>query len=139
MALIRDSKIDKPPRKVRLDKWLWAARFYKTRANAKQAIESGKVHCDGYRAKPSKVIERGMELKLRKKFDVKTIIVKALSERRRGAVDAQLLYEETPESIANREHFAKLRKTQPKHWNTFSKPNKKQRRMIHRFKQRDSV
>ncbi len=139
MALIRDSKIDKPPRKVRLDKWLWAARFYKTRANAKQAIESGKVHCDGYRAKPSKVIERGMELKLRKKFDVKTIIVKALSERRRGAVDAQLLYEETPESIANREHFAKLRKAQPKHWNTFSKPNKKQRRMIHRFKQRDSV
>ena len=47
MALIRDSKIDKPPEKLRLDKWLWAARFYKTRANAKQAIESGKVYCDG--------------------------------------------------------------------------------------------
>ena len=119
--------------RVRLDKWLWAARFYKSRAIAKQAIEGGKVHCEGVRTKPGKELEVGMQLKLRQGFDEKTIIVKALAEQRRGAPQAQQLYEETSESIDQRETLAEQRKAQPSHWTTEGKPNKKQRRMIHRL------
>ncbi len=65
--------------KVRLDKWLWAARFYKTRALAKAAIESGKVHCRGERCKPGKEPRVGDEFVLRTGFDERTVVVKALS------------------------------------------------------------
>lgn len=121
--------------KVRLDKWLWAARFYKTRAIAKQAIEGGKVHCQGARAKPSKEIEVGMAISLRQGFDDKVVLVKAISDQRRGAPEAQLLYEETQESIEKREKLALQRKSQPKHWPNPTRPNKKQRRQIQAFKQ----
>src|SRR5690554_6872810 len=84
---------------IRLDKWLWAARFYKTRSLAKAAIEGGKVHYEGQRTKVSKLVEIGATLKVRQGFDEKVIIVKALSDQRRGAPEAQLLYEETPQSI----------------------------------------
>lgn len=121
--------------RVRIDKWLWAARFYKTRALAKQAIDGGKVSCNGARPKPSKEIEAGAEIKLRQGFDEKTVVVKALSDQRRGAPQAQLLYEETSESIEKRDQLAQQRKAQPKHWSSPSKPNKKQRRLIQQFKQ----
>lgn len=121
--------------RVRLDKWLWAARFYKTRALAKQAIEGGKVQVEGSRSKPSKEIEAGVEIRLRQGFDEKTVRVQALSDQRRGAPEAQQLYEETEESIAAREKLAAQRKAQPRHWDTPGKPTKKQRRAIHRFKQ----
>ncbi len=121
--------------KVRIDKWLWAARFYKTRAIAKQAIDGGKVHCNGARPKPSKEIEIGSKIKLRQGFDEKTVIVKALSEQRRGAPQAQLLYEETEESREKRELLTQQRKAQPKHWPSATKPTKKQRRLIQQFKQ----
>ena len=121
--------------RVRLDKWLWAARFYKTRAVAKQAIEGGKVQCEGQRAKPSKEIEVGMTLTLRQGFDEKTVIVRALSDQRRGAPEAQKLYEETEESRTRREELAAQRKAQPKHWPTPGRPTKKQRRDLQRFKQ----
>lgn len=121
--------------RVRLDKWLWAARFYKTRAIAKQAIEGGKVHCEGARAKPSKEIDAGTEIVLRQGFEEKTVIVKAITDQRRGAPEAQLLYEETAESIKQREQLALQRKSQPQHWPNASRPNKKQRRQITRFKQ----
>jgi len=124
------------PRRVRLDKWLWAARFYKTRAIAKQAIEGGKVQCEGQRAKPSKEIEVGMSLTLRQGFDEKTVVVRALSDQRRGAPEAQQLYEETEESQARREQLAAQRKAQPTHWLTPGRPTKKQRRELQRFKQR---
>jgi len=123
--------------RLRLDKWLWAARFYKTRAVAKQAIDGGKVQCEGSRTKPSKEIQAGMEIRLRQGMDEKTVIVKALSESRRGAPEAQLLYEETMESIESRQKMADQRKSQPTHWQPSGKPNKKDRRMIHRFKQRE--
>ncbi len=121
--------------KVRIDKWLWAARFYKTRALAKQAIDGGKVHCEGNRVKPSKELEVGMVLKLKHGYDDKTVVVKALSDQRRGAPEAQLLYEETDESIEQREKLIAQRKSQPKHWPSATRPNKKQRRLITRFKQ----
>lgn len=123
--------------KVRLDKWLWAARFYKTRAIAKQAIDGGKVHCQGSRAKPSKDVEVGMEITLRQGLEDKTIIIRAVSEHRRGAPEAQALYEETAASLQEREKKAALHKAQPSHWAGQSKPNKKDRRLIQQFKQKN--
>jgi len=120
---------------VRFDKWLWAARFFKTRALAKQAIEGGKVHYNGARTKPSRAVELEATLIIRQGWDEKTVVVKALSDQRRGADVASLLYEETPDSIASRTLNAEQRKLQraslaaPE-----QRPNKKQRRQIVRFK-----
>jgi ribosome-associated heat shock protein Hsp15 len=120
--------------KVRLDKWLWAARFYKTRAIAKQAIDGGKVHCEGVRAKPGKEISEGLKITLRQGFDEKTVIVRGLSEQRRGAAEAQLLYEETAESIEQRQQQIEQRKALPRHLQTEGRPSKRDRRLIHQFK-----
>lgn len=117
---------------VRLDKWLWAARFYKTRALAKSMIEGGKVHYDGQRAKCSKQVEVGALIRLRQGSDEKTVEVLALSDQRRGAAEAQMLYRETEESIRAREQNALLRRTQgsaPE-----QRPNKKNRRELLRIK-----
>lgn len=119
--------------KVRLDKWLWAARFYKTRALAKAAIESGKVHCRGERCKPGKEPRLGDEFVLRTGFDERTVVVKALSVVRRGAPDAQALYEETAQSIARREQAAALRKAGALGVSTDGRPSKKQRRQLHQL------
>lgn len=119
--------------KVRLDKWLWAARFYKTRALAKAAIESGKVHCRGERCKPSKEPRLGDELQIRAGFDERTVVVKALSVVRRGALEAQALYAETEQSIAKREAAAAQRKAGALGITTEGKPTKKQRRQLFQF------
>ena len=120
--------------KVRLDKWLWAARFYKTRALAKEAIEGGKVHCRGERCKPSKEPKVGDELVIRAGYDVRTVVIEQLSAVRRGAPQAQLLYRETEESLSEREKAAALRKAGAIGIETEGRPTKKQRRQIHRFK-----
>ncbi|MCR9186759.1 MAG: S4 domain-containing protein [Halieaceae bacterium] len=123
--------------KLRIDKWLWAARFFKTRSLAKAAIEGGKVQLDGQRIKVSKEIAEGDRLVIRQGYDLREVIVLALSDQRRGAPDAQLLYEETASSIERRESDAAARKAaggmieRPLH-----RPTKKQRRQIHRFKER---
>lgn len=118
--------------KVRIDKWLWAARFFRTRSLAKEAIEGGKVHCEGVRVKVSKEVKPGMVFTIRQGFDEKAVEVKALSEVRGPASVAQTLYEETADSIARREQLAANRQAQnlahPDH-----RPNKKERRQIHRF------
>ena len=118
---------------VRIDKWLWAARFYKTRNIAKQAIEGGKVQVNGQRAKASKDVELGSLIRLRQGWDIKEVKVLAISNQRRGAPEAAKLYQETPDSIAKREQESEqrqaIRSTTPQ-----TKPNTKQRRMIHRFK-----
>ncbi|PVZ10370.1 MULTISPECIES: RNA-binding S4 domain-containing protein [unclassified Pseudomonas] len=116
--------------KVRLDKWLWAARFYKTRALAKAAIESGKVHHRGERCKPGKEPRIGDLYELRTGFDERTVEVKALSAVRRGAPEAQTLYEETPESVARREKAAAMRKAGAVGIETDGRPTKKQRRQL---------
>lgn len=120
--------------KVRLDKWLWAARFYKTRALAKAAIESGKVHCRGERCKPGKEPRLGDEFQLRTGFDERTVVVKALSDVRRGAPEAQQLYAETEDSVARREQAAALRKAGALGVTTDGKPSKKQRRQLFSFR-----
>ncbi|MBY4679079.1 ribosome-associated heat shock protein Hsp15 [Marinobacterium arenosum] len=118
--------------KVRLDKWLWAARFYKTRAIAKQMIEGGKVHYNGQRSKCSRLVEIGAELQIRQGFDEKTVIVEALSDQRRGAPEAQLLYRETEQSQQQREEAAERRKLMRDA--PAQRPNKKDRRQIRGFK-----
>lgn len=124
---------------VRLDKWLWAARFYKTRSIAKAMIEGGKVHYNGQRAKTSKLVEVGALIKLRQGNDEKEVEVLALSDQRRGAPEAQLLYQETEKSIAEREKLAFARKA-----NALSmphpdrRPNKKERRDLLKFKEINS-
>ncbi len=124
---------EKDDDRVRLDKWLWAARFYKTRGLAKAAIEGGKVHCRGERCKPSKEPKVGEEYVLRTGFDERTVVVKALSGVRRGAPDAQLLYEETAESLKRREEAAALRKAGALGVQTDGRPSKKQRRQLLHF------
>lgn len=119
--------------KVRLDKWLWAARFFKTRTLAKAAIEGGKVHCRGERCKPGKEPKIGEEYVIRNGFDERTIIVRELGEVRRGAPEAQLLYSETGESVARREMAAMQRKAGSLGVSTDGKPSKKQRRQFFRF------
>lgn len=119
--------------KVRLDKWLWAARFYKTRALAKAAIESGKVHWRGDRCKPGKEPRVGDEFEIRTGFDERTIVVQALSIVRRGAPEAQALYTETEASIAKREAAAAMRKAGALGVSTDGKPSKKQRRDLFKF------
>lgn len=123
------------PQKLRLDKWLWAARFFKTRSLAKAAIEGGKVHLDGQRVKVSKEIAVGDMLQIRQGWDEKVVEVLQLSDQRRGAPEAQLLYAETADSIERREAQALARKAaggmidRPP-----GKPSKQQRRHILRFK-----
>jgi ribosome-associated heat shock protein Hsp15 len=96
---------------VRLDKWLWAARFFKTRAKAKEAIEGGKVHVNGQRGKPSKDVQINNELVISQGWDKKTVIVKNVTDKRGGAPAAQLLYTETEESIENRNLQSMQRKS----------------------------
>src|SRR5690554_6609273 len=91
---------------VRLDKWLWAARFYKTRGLARAMIEGGKVHYNGQRTKPSKMMEVGATIRLRQGHDEKEVVVLALSEQRSKAEIAQQLYRETPDSLRKREQNA---------------------------------
>ena len=126
---------------LRLDKWLWAARFFKTRSLAAEAISGGKIHVNNQRVKPSKDIKCGAELTISKdglRWELRVI---ALSAQRRSAKDAVLLYEETPESVAKRQQQILVLKEQRAlfpHSHFDSKPNKKDRRLIHRFKQADS-
>jgi ribosome-associated heat shock protein Hsp15 len=120
---------------IRLDKWLWAARFYKTRALARQMVQSGKVHYDGQRSKPSKIVQVGAVITLRQGFDTKEVEVLALSEQRRGASEAQLLYQETAESVEKREQNAEARKLNALYNpHPEGRPDKKQRRQLIRMK-----
>lgn len=119
--------------KIRLDKWLWAARFYKTRGIAKQMIEGGKVHYNGARSKCSRIVEVGAEITLRQGFDEKIIEIVALSDKRGPAPVAQQLYKESAASIKAREDAAaqrKLLKTDPG-----KRPDKKSRRLIRGFRE----
>ena len=120
---------------IRLDKWLWAARFYKTRALARQMVQSGKVHYEGQRSKPSKIVQVGAVITLRQGFDTKEVKVMALSEQRRGASEAQLLYQETAESVEKREQNAEARKLNALYNpHPEGRPDKKQRRQLIRMK-----
>lgn len=119
---------------VRLDKWLWAARFFKTRALAKKAIEGGKVNYDGGRAKTSKQVEVGALIRVPQGWEMLEVEVLSLSDQRRGAPEARTLYAETEESVQRRAKEAEVRRlTNEAMQHPLKRPDKKQRRDIQRF------
>ena len=119
--------------KVRLDQWLWAARFYKTRSLSKTAINNGKVKVNGKSCKPSKEIVVSDEVLIRAKHFQKTVIVSFLSNIRQNATLASKLYVETEESIDTRLREQALKKSSFDPRVNSVKPNKKQRRQLDSF------
>lgn len=123
---------------LRLDKWLWAARFFKTRKLAAEAISGGKVHVNEQRVKPGKEVKVGAMLSISKDNYRWDITIIAVSGQRRSAKEAVLLYQESAESLAKREQQI-IQNREQRELFDFSgrdhKPNKKERRLIHRFKQ----
>ncbi|MFT5503900.1 MAG: ribosome-associated heat shock protein Hsp15 [Gammaproteobacteria bacterium] len=120
--------------KVRIDKWLWAARFYKTRALARQAITGGKVHLSGQRIKPSRTVKLKDIYQIQRGYDRLEVVVESLCDRRGSATIAITLYNETPESVQARKSDTEKRKLaalqRPK---IDHKPNKQERRKIRQF------
>ena len=120
--------------RVRLDKWLWAARFFKTRALASEAVNGGKVHLQGHRIKASRAVKMGDCFEIQRGYERFEVVVTGLSERRGSATDAQHLFRESEASKARRAREAEKRKlaamSRPR---SESRPDKKQRRQIHRF------
>ena len=123
--------------KVRIDKWLWAARFFKTRSLATEAVDGGKVDVNGARVKPAKLIGPGDEVRVRVGPQLFVVMVKDTAERRGPASAARELYDETPDSVAARERAAEQHRLAA---TTFDfddgRPSKKDRREIRRFKGR---
>jgi ribosome-associated heat shock protein Hsp15 len=122
--------------RLRIDKWLWAARFYKTRSLAAEAVDGGKVQVNGERVKPAKVLKAGDTLAIRNGHFAWQITVLALSERRGPATEASKLYSESDQSRREREEKSALLKIE-RQSNPFpgGRPTKKQRRQIIRFTQ----
>ncbi|MEO5332431.1 MAG: S4 domain-containing protein [Magnetococcus sp. YQC-5] len=121
---------------VRLDKWLWAARFFKTRSLAVEAANGGKVHVNGIRAKPGRVVKVGETLVIRKDAFVYEVVVLGLSSQRGPAPVAQTLYEETPDSRHKRELTILALRAEPRPI-PGGRPTKKDRRAIIQFRERD--
>ena len=119
--------------KVRLDKWLWATRFFKTRTLATDAVSGGKVHLNGTRIKPSRAVAIGVTLQIRKGPQEFTVLVKGIATRRGPAKEAALLYEETAQSRHRRAALAATAKTTPPP-RTSGRPSKKDRRSLARLR-----
>jgi ribosome-associated heat shock protein Hsp15 len=116
---------------VRIDKWLWAARFFKTRSLATEAVVGGHVHVNDARVKPARAVAVGDRIEIRRSTQRWTIVVKELSERRGPATVAATLYEETPESIAERERRSAERKlARPIGADLNARPTKRDRRRL---------
>lgn len=122
-----------PPEHMRIDKWLWAARFFKTRSLATEAISGGKIHVDGHRVKPAKDIRVGSEIRIRKNELEWSVTVLGLNTQRRPAPEARLLYEESEESRQRRVDQVAERQQQTLAQRE-RRPSKRGRRQIHRFK-----
>jgi ribosome-associated heat shock protein Hsp15 len=116
----------------RIDRWLWAARFYKTRSLAVEEIERGRVQVNGQEAKPARAVKPGDVVSLRQGWVLRVVVVKGLSEVRGPAPAAQQLYEETPESILARERAAEQRRLapEPAHAIEHGRPTKRGRREL---------
>ena len=122
---------------LRLDKWLWAARFFKTRKLAAEAVSGGKVHLNGQRTKPSKDVKINSHIVIHKDQFSWDITVLGINAQRRPASEAVLLYAETAASILKRKQDVAQRRIERQfmHNDSTERPNKKQRRQIHQFKQ----
>jgi ribosome-associated heat shock protein Hsp15 len=124
--------------RVRIDKWLWAARFYKTRSQATEAVDGGKVEVNGARAKPAKEVRAGDELRIRLGPYEHLVVIRGLSDRRGPASVARTLYEETPESVAAREKLREEHRLAPAMfvYEEKGRPTKKDRRALAAFIER---
>jgi ribosome-associated heat shock protein Hsp15 len=121
---------------VRLDKWLWAARFFKTRSQASDAIDGSKVKLNGAPTKPAKDVKIGDHLNIRAGDQDWEVVVQGLNEQRRPAAEAHQLYQETPESIRHRAQAAELRKLAPMPTpDQKGRPTKRDRRLLSRFRE----
>jgi len=120
--------------RLRIDKWLWAARFYKTRSLAARAVEGGKVKLNGERMKPGKEVKAGDEIEVRSGELTWLVEVRGVALKRGPAAEAALLYAESDESRVRREHMTAMRRAgpHPAH-DTHGRPTKRDRRMIRRF------
>lgn len=125
--------------RVRLDKWLWAARFYKTRTLASEAVNAGRVHVNGQRSKPSRIVVLNDEIEIAKTPYQYTVTVKAISEKRGTGVQAQALYEEHAESITAREAQRAQQKILGMAFNPHpeKRPDKRSRRKIKEWQGRN--
>jgi ribosome-associated heat shock protein Hsp15 len=123
---------------VRLDKWLWAARFFKSRSLATEAIEMGRVHVNGDRVKPARLVKVGEKVQVQRGQERIEVFVRFLSDVRRSAPLAQLLYDETIESRAARQNAAERRRlyAEPSR-DIVGRPTKRNRRAIERFARDD--
>jgi len=122
---------------LRLDKWLWASRFFKTRSNAVDAINGGKVHLNGARVKPSRNVQVGDELDITRENFRYHVTVHGLNDKRRPAKEAQLLYEESEVSIQAREEEREMRRLNSASvHHSDKKPNKKERRQMDKWRNR---
>lgn len=126
------------PEQTRLDKWLWAARFFKTRSLASAAVTGGLVHLNGVRTKPSRTIKIGDELTITREQTTWTVAVRGIGERRQSATIAQSLYEESAASVAAREAIAAEKRADP--WTRVlaagRRPSKRDRREIDKLRRR---
>ncbi|MDQ8022870.1 MAG: RNA-binding S4 domain-containing protein [Moraxellaceae bacterium] len=121
---------------VRIDKWLWAARFFKTRTLATEAVEGGKIHVNGLRIKPAKDVKPGDRVEISIGETRWELVVQQLSEKRGPATVARTLYEETAESSARRAALAESRRfeVEPADWMPEGRPTKRARRMLERLR-----
>ena len=129
-----DSNMQTP---MRIDKWLWAARFYKTRALAAEEIQKGRVQVNNKPCKPAREIACGDTITLQQGLALRTVVVQALSKQRGGAPKAQLLYSETAESIAVRTALAEQRRLapEPAHSLQQGRPTKRDRRQMQQMRE----
>jgi ribosome-associated heat shock protein Hsp15 len=134
---MKDREISQPTQQIRIDKWLWAARFFKTRSLAAEAVSGGKIEVNGARAKPSKSVRLGDRLNIRRGAYEWTVIVTGVVKLRGPAAEAQLLYEESEESKTKRDNaIAQLKLERPPEFHPSGRPSKKERRAIARFTKR---
>lgn len=120
--------------KLRIDKWLWAARFYKTRSLATDEIDKGRVRVNDAEVKPSKEIKLGDVITLRQGPATRTLVVRGISDKRGGAPQAQLMYEETEASLKQREQLSEQRRLEPAASLEHGRPTKRDRRSIDKVK-----
>jgi ribosome-associated heat shock protein Hsp15 len=124
-------------REIRIDKWLWAARFFKTRGLAAQAVAGGKIEMNGSRPKPSRSVRAGDRLTIQRGPYQWTVIVKDIAKVRGRAAQAQALYQELEESVRRREAAAaQMKLERPPEFDLSGRPSKKDRRAIERFTKR---
>ncbi len=125
--------------KLRIDKWLWAARFYKTRSLASEEIDKGRVRVNDAEVKPAKEVKVGDSIMLRQGPATRTLVVRGISDKRGGAPLAQLMYEETEDSLNLRAQMAEQRRLEPASSLEHGRPTKRDRRSLDKISKANNI